>query len=132
MNVATRVLVRSAAVLSVVAGLIHAALGPSHWAEWWGYGAFFAVAAAAQLLYAPLLIAGPRPATLWIGVLGNLALIGLYAWTRVVAVPAGPDAGDVEHVGAVDLASKTVEFALVILLAVILRRATTRSPLSSV
>ena len=43
----------AAASLSLVAALIHLWVAPEHFGEWWGYGAFFLVAAAAQLLYAP-------------------------------------------------------------------------------
>lgn len=44
------------AVLSALAALIHLWVMPEHFGEWWGYGAFFLVAACAQLPYAPLLL----------------------------------------------------------------------------
>jgi hypothetical protein len=44
------------AVLSLIAGLIHLWVMPEHLEECWGYGAFFLVAAVAQVVYAPLLL----------------------------------------------------------------------------
>ena len=40
----------AAATLSLLAGLIHLWVTPEHFEEWWGYGAFFLVAGAAQIL----------------------------------------------------------------------------------
>ena len=39
----------AATALSLVAGPVHLWVMPEHFEEWWGYGAFFFVAAAAQL-----------------------------------------------------------------------------------
>ena len=39
----------AAAALSLLAALIHLWVMPEHFEEWWGYGAFFFVAAAVQL-----------------------------------------------------------------------------------
>lgn len=49
---------------------------------------------------------------------GNLAVVALYAVTRTVGIPLfGPQAGEVEAVGAVDLATLGAELALVACLA---------------
>ena len=45
-----------AAGLSVFAAAIHIWVVPEHLQEWWGYGAFFLVLAAAQALYAGLIL----------------------------------------------------------------------------
>jgi hypothetical protein len=37
-----------AAALSLIAALTHAWAMPEHFEEWWGYGTFFLIAAAAQ------------------------------------------------------------------------------------
>jgi hypothetical protein len=42
------------AALSLIAGLVHTRVMPKHPEKWWGYGAFFLLAVAAQVLYAPL------------------------------------------------------------------------------
>ena len=108
-------LLYAAATLSLVAALIHAWVMPEHFREWWGYGAFFLVVALAQWFYALALLRWPRRRTFLIGIIGNLAIIGLYIVTRTSGIPLfGPHAGEVEDIGLVDLSSKLAEFALVI------------------
>jgi hypothetical protein len=128
-----RGLERAAAWLSLVAGGVHAMAGPEHFAEWWGYGLFFIAAAAAQVAYGLLLLtqgiegwggwAAVRGRVYAVGIVGNLAIVALWIVTRTVGIPAGPAAGEVEAVGVLDAASKVVEGALLIVLAVLWRRA---------
>jgi hypothetical protein len=88
------------AALSLLAGLIHLWVVPEHFEEWWGYGTFFLVAAAAQMAYLPLLIRWPNRAVLVLGIAGNSAIVLLYLLTRAVGIPFfGPQAGEVEEVG---------------------------------
>jgi len=114
-----------AAGLSAVAAAIHIWVVPEHFQEWWGYGAFFLVLAAAQTLYAGLILRSRRPALLVLGTIGTLATLALYAWSRLVDVPLGPMAGEVEEVGQLDTLCNIVEVALVLVLAVLLIRALT-------
>lgn len=116
-------LLSAAAVLSLLAALIHVWVMPEHFAEWWGYGLFFLVAAAAQALFAVVVLKAPTPAVLGAGIVGNVAIIVLWAYTRTVGIPLGPHAGEVEAVGAIDVVSKLVELALVLVLAILLRHA---------
>jgi hypothetical protein len=110
-----------AAQLSLAAGIIHFIVMPEHFAEWWGYGAFFLVLAAAQIVYAELLLYCPRPSLFLAGILGNLCVIALWAWARAVAVPLfGPGVGEREAVGTIDLVSKGVELALMAVLTALL------------
>jgi hypothetical protein len=82
------------ATLSLLAALIHLWVTPEHFQEWWGYGAFFLVAAAAQVVYVPLLLRWPNQTVLLLGIAGNSAVLLLYLFTRVVGVPLfGPEAG---------------------------------------
>ncbi len=114
-----------AAGLSLAAGLIHLVAAPEHLREWWGYGYFFLAAAIGQVLYAQLLFRGDRrgPAFYAAGLLGTLGIIALYAITRTMGIPLfGPAAGEVEPIGALDLPSKLVELALVVVLAILLQR----------
>jgi hypothetical protein len=116
-----------AAALSGVAAAIHAWVIPEHLEEWWGYGAFFLALTVAQLLYAVLILRSRRPAILVLGLVGTLATLTLYAWSRLVAVPLGPMAGEVEEVGRLDTLCNVVEVALVlILLALLVRTLTSR------
>ena len=121
-----RGLERTAACLSAFAGLIHLAAGPAHLDEWWAYGLFFFLAAAAQATYA--LVLWTRGVEGWggwpivrgkvylAGVAMTLAIIALWAVSRTVGVPVGPARSGPEGIGALDAASKVVEAALVAVL----------------
>jgi hypothetical protein len=67
----------AAAALSLLAGLLHLWVTPEHFEQWWGYGAFFVVAAAAQILYVPIVVLLPTRIVLLGGTAGNLAIVGL-------------------------------------------------------
>ena len=102
------------AALSLFSSLIHLWVMPEHFEEWWGYGTFFLVAAAAQVLYIPLLVRWPNPSVLLLGIAGNSAIVLLYLLTRVVGVPLfGPEAWEVEGVGIIDLCATMSEVAIV-------------------
>jgi manganese oxidase len=111
-----------AAALSLIAALTHAWAMPEHFEEWWGYGAFFLVAAVAQACYGLALLRWRGKSLLLLGVVGNLSIVSLWAVTRTVGIPFfGPHAGEVESVGAVDLLATAAELALVtVLLAALL------------
>jgi hypothetical protein len=128
----------TAATLSLVAGVIHGALAPEHLEEWWGYGAFFIAAAAAQIAFAIIVVLEPwrrnwlpdRPPldharqrrwTYVAGILGNVAIIGLYIYTRTIGIPAGPHAGIVEEVMVIDMVAKVSEIGIVVCLMQLLR-----------
>ena len=105
------------AVLSLTAALIHLWVTPEHFEEWWGYGAFFLVAAVAQVLYVPLLLRWPNRTVLLLGIAGNSAIVLLYLLTRVVGIPLfGPEAGEVEGVGTIDACATISEAAIVVAL----------------
>jgi hypothetical protein len=96
----------AAAALSLLAGLLHLWVTPEHFEEWWGYGAFFVVAGAAQILYVPIVV--------------------LYLLTRTVGIPLfGPEAGEVEGFGLVDVSATAAELGIAVALgAALLRNAT--------
>ena len=117
-------MVYGAAALALAAALVHLIVAPDHLREWWGYGAFFLMVAALQVLFGLALVRRPRPWLLLAGIAGHLALISLYVVTRTVGLPpVGPLAGETEPVGALDLLSKSIEIGLVIILSVLLRGA---------
>lgn len=125
-----------ATALSIVAGVIHAILSPTHLEEWWGYGLFFFFAAALQMVYGIALGAGAFQPGTWkgdwlrakrnfliLGIVGNVGIIAVYLVSRTVGVPFfGPEAGEVEEFGFVDLGSKAIELFLVVWLVRLLRR----------
>lgn len=119
----------SAASLSLAAAVAHSLVTSEHQAEWWGYGAFFMAATLAQTSYAIVLFLQPWHASAdfreergigtarlvyLAGIVGNLAIIGLYLVTRTIGVPfLGPDAGKVEEVTAISVVSKLLELGLI-------------------
>jgi hypothetical protein len=131
-----RVMERWAAILSFAAGGLHLMAGPAHLEEWWAYGLFFFGAAAAQAAYGLVLFTqGIEGWGGWIavrrrvyvaGVVGNLAIIALWAVSRTVGVPVGPEANEPEGLGVLDGASKAVEVVLVALLLLLASRARAR------
>ena len=111
-----------AVAFSLVAALAHVWAMPGHFEEWWGYGAFFVLAALAQGFYGLALLRWPGRTLLLLGIVGNLGVIVLYLVTRVSGVPFfGPHAGEVEGVGVIDLVATLSEVGLVVALAVLLR-----------
>src|SRR5215203_7170118 len=116
----------AAAALSLLAALLHLWVVPEHFEEWWGYGAFFVVAGAAQILYVPIVLLSPTRIVLLGGIVGNLAIVVLYLLTRTVGIPLfGPEAGEVEGLGLVDVCATASEVGIAFSLgAVLLREAT--------
>jgi hypothetical protein len=111
----------AAAALSLLAGLIHLWVTPEHFEEWRGYGAFFVVAGAAQILYVPIVLLLPTRIVLLGGIAGNLAIVVLYLLTRTVGIPLfGPEAGEVERVGFADVCATTSELGVSVALSVAL------------
>lgn len=114
--------------LSALAGIIHLWVTPAHFEEWWGYGSFFLVVGSLQLVYGWLwLVTGFNKSTsrrlARVGLGMNLLLFGLYVVTRTLGIPVfGPHAGEVEPIGAIDVASKFVELLLTLTLLSALRR----------
>lgn len=117
-------LARIAAVASLGAGLIHAAVARDHFAEWWAYGAFFTLLAIFQVGWALAAWGGATRRTLLAGMLVNAATIALWAVTRTTGLPFGPDRGAPEAVGVADVACAILELGVVALSALALRRAT--------
>jgi hypothetical protein len=118
---AVKGLLYSAVVLSTVAALIHLFVTPEHFGEWWGYGTFMLAAFVAQVSFAGGLLVWPEWKLLLLaGGVGNLAIIGMWAVSRTVGIPLGPETGEVEGIGALDLACTASEATLVIVLVVLL------------
>lgn len=123
----------AAGLLSIGAGLVHGGLGPEHFEQWWGYGAFFVVAAAAQILLGLALLTDAidpdrgidvARAKRWLyglGGAGQLMLVAFYVLTRTNGIPwFGPDAGLVEGVAPIDVLAKVLEMGCATILAALL------------
>ncbi len=113
----------AAAILSLLAALVHLWVTPEHFEEWWGYGAFFLVAGAAQILYVPIVLLLPTRIVLLGGIAGNHAIVVLYLLTRTVGIPFfGPEAGEVERFGFVDVCATASELGIAVALGAVLLR----------
>ena len=112
--------VLASGVLSLFAGWIHFVYVSSHWDYWWAYGAFFLGTGLFQALLAPALLRWPGSWTALVGIAGNVAIIGMYLWSRLYAIPMGPHKGVLERIGTVDMICTGAEVLLVgILLAIV-------------
>ena len=111
-----------AAALSGVAALIHVAVCPEHFADGLVYGIFFAVSAGCQLGWSVL--ATVRNAR-WLapaGLMGNAAIVLLWAVTRTIGIPLGPEAGEIERVGVLDLLCAGCEIGVMAICALAIRQ----------
>jgi hypothetical protein len=102
------------AAFSFTAAAIHFAFAPTHWPEDWRHGLAFAVMGWAQLALGVILISRPRRWALAAGIVGNLAIIGVWAVSRTVGLPdiLGGD-GTSEGVGSADLLATVLEGMIV-------------------
>jgi len=98
-----------AAAAAVAAAGVHVAVCPEHYQEGWLYGAFFTVTAGAQLLWAALLVLRPDPRVVRAGLVASLAVVSLWAVTRSVGIPLGPERGAIEQVGVLDVIATAAE-----------------------
>ena len=103
------------AFTSLAAGAIHAVVVPEHLEEALLFGAFFAAAAIFQIAWAAMLRDG-RDRDRWflsVGVVANAALIVLWAVSRTVGVPVGPEPWMPEPKGVLDVTATVLELILV-------------------
>ena len=115
---------RLAAFASVAAAGIHVAVAPEHFRESAIYGAFFVVAAACQLAgAATLLVFRSRLFTTFVAG-GNAGIVVLWLLTRVVGIPLGPQAGEVERFQILDVSASTTEATVVMCCVLALHRVT--------
>ncbi len=102
------------ATLSLGAGAIHFAVISEHFAEYWVFGVFFAALAWYQAIWAVLYALRPRRMLGSTAILVNAGTVALWLWTRTIGVPIGPKAGEVEPIGAPDVAATIFEVAIVV------------------
>jgi hypothetical protein len=105
------------ATLSLGAAAIHFAVIPEHFEEYWLFGVFFAGLGWYQALWAVLYVLRPAPLLGLTALLVNAGTVALWVWTRTVGLPIGPEAGELEPAGALDLAATAFEIAIVVGLA---------------
>jgi len=103
------------AVLLAASGGIHLAVIGEHLRESVLFGGFFAAVAAAQLFLAGRVASRPLArSTRWNVTLFNVGLVGLWALSRTMGLPLGPDAGHPEAILLADAASTALELAAIV------------------
>jgi len=115
-----------AATLSTACAVVHGLVCPEHFAEGFVYGAFFATTSALQLGWAALAATRARPWLARAAVAANSAMVMLWAVTRTVGIPLGPERGEVETPGTLDIVATSCELALVAVCVLWLLRARSR------
>ena len=91
------------------AALVHFAVAPAHFGEWWGFGLFFVLAAEVQLGWALLLGRNHGRRMLAAGIVGSLSLVGIWGLSRTTGLPFGPEHGVPEAIAIPDLVSVGLE-----------------------
>jgi len=102
------------AICSLLSGLIHAYVCPEHFREATIFGAFFLIAASAQLTWAAVIAYRPTQRLLLLGALGNTAIIGIWTMSRTIGVPLGPEPWKPETLAPLDIAATALELAILI------------------
>lgn len=96
-------------------GVVHGAVTAHHAHEAPLLGWAMAALSLAQLTWSAAVLFVPSARLVETGVLGNLAVVVLWAWTRLVGVPLGLAGGQRERIGAADLTATLLEVAAVLL-----------------
>lgn len=109
----TRALIGPIATLSLGAAAIHFAVIPQHFAEWWGFAVLFAAIGWFQALWPIAYIREPSRRVAVVAIVVNLATVIVWALSRTIGLPIGPEPGIVESVGWPDLVSSAFEVTLV-------------------
>jgi hypothetical protein len=103
----------SLALASASAALIHVMAASHHFAEWWLFGTGFVVMAVVQ---AGSAIALERSAARWAPIAAlvvNVPIMVLWVWSRTIALPFGPEAGEAEAVGVADALCTLTELVII-------------------
>ncbi len=113
------------AVLSaalVGSAVIHALVVPEHLDEWPAAGVFFTALVVAELVLAVLVITWRHRTVLLAAAASSAGPLVVWAYSRYVGLPFGPDPGATEPVGLPDLAACGVELLALVLAVVLLLR----------
>jgi hypothetical protein len=116
-------LVLIAGLLVFASSVIHSVVIADHFEEYWLFGTFFAVVTLTQAVWVMLVYQEPlNQRVLVAGAVGNALLVVVWAVSRTVGVPFGPEPWSPEAIGAIDLLSKADELAAVLLVWAVLAR----------
>ena len=100
--------------VTVVSGSVHGAMTSHHAQEAALLGWAMAAMCVAQLTWAVWLLFAPRTRVIEVGVLGNLGIVVLWTWTRLVGIPFGIAGGQRQRIGSWDLTCTLLEVSAVL------------------
>jgi putative NADH-flavin reductase len=100
---------RLCALALLVTAVIHLAVVPEHAREWPAAAVFFVALTVAELALAAVVLTGKSRRTLLVGGAVSLASALLWAASRTVGLPLGPEAFRPEAVAAPDLLATALE-----------------------
>ena len=103
----------TAALFSAGAGAIHASVAGPHIQEYAAFGVLFVASAIAQAVWAALLLVSPSARLLIAGVVGNALIVQVWALSRTVGLPFGPEPWSAEPITYLDLTATTFELGVV-------------------
>jgi FtsP/CotA-like multicopper oxidase with cupredoxin domain len=112
----------SAALLTLGAAAIHFAVTPEHFSEYVPYGVFFVLVGGAQVALAIGLMVVPSRRLYLAGLVGTLAVLGVWLMSRTVGLPIAPEPWRPETITFTDFAASLMEAISVLLFALRLRR----------
>jgi hypothetical protein len=101
------------AVASELAGLLHLAFAREHLHEWVPFGLFFLASGFFQVIWAVMVFSPRSRAFFVIGLVVNAGTVILWAVTRTVGLPIGPEPWTAEAVGAPDVVATVLEMVVV-------------------
>jgi hypothetical protein len=105
------------AALSGTAAAVHAQVCPEHFRESAAFGVFFLCASAGQAAWAMAVCRRPGRTVLLLGAAGNAAVVALWAVSRTIGLPIGPQAWRPEAVSQPDTAATLIEVFIVVAVA---------------
>jgi hypothetical protein len=114
-----------AAIATLVAAGVHAAVGPEHFREGLRFGLFFVAVSAGQIVLAALLVRRPSRRVAGVAVALSVATVVLWMLTRTVGLPFG--LAEVEPVGLADTVASAAEVVTAIAASWWLARTATKS-----
>lgn len=128
----TQLLRPAIGLLSGGAALIHFAAIGEHFAEYWLFGLFFVVLSLFQLAWAMAVMLRPWRPLLWIGVVVNALVVGVWALSRITGLPFGPESGEPITAGFGDAVVTGFEILIVLGSSLLLIATTGRGTLRAV
>jgi hypothetical protein len=102
------------AACSLGAAAIHFGYAPAHLAEYWLQGVFFIALAWWQVLWAAGIALRPRRWVFAVGIVANVAVIAVWAFTRTRGVWLGPHANVTEAATFPDILATSLEGVVVV------------------